>query len=84
MDKELAQKVFSEITRKRPLASINVSRLARELHIPQSSLNQHMHANRRWRIESWLGTIFKLGAVEVGKDGVFIRSRELVKALKRI
>jgi hypothetical protein len=81
MDKNLAHKIFREASHKQ---NINITQMAREIDAPPSSLFHHMRGNRRWRIEDWLGTLFKLGAVEIGDNGAYIKSRELAKALRRL
>lgn len=82
MDKNLGQKVFTEATKGG--GNSNITALAAELDLPVSSLYHHMFNNRSWRVEDWLGALYKLGIVELGKKGAYIRSKELVKALKRV
>jgi len=84
MENSLDKKVFAESVRRLRHSPINISALARDLDMPMSSVFHHVKGNRGWRPEEWLTALFKLGAIELKAGGAFIRSRELVKALKRI
>lgn len=82
MNPMLAKKAFTEALKKH--GKINISQLSKELEIPRSTLSHHIRTDRRWRVEDWLGTLAKLGAVEISKDGIYIKSKILSKNLRKI